>query len=178
MHVIDLGGDIRSWRLSRARPARLLLVNLTEQDAPEPWAESTVADACDLPRSITSQGFDLVYSNSVLEHVGGHYRRQQFAEAARALASHMWIQTPYRYFPIEPHWLFPGFQWLPVAARTRVMRHWPLGNYTGTFSSADAVKHVLNVELISQAELTSYFPDAEIWRETFFGLTKSLVATK
>ena len=27
------------------------------------------------------------------------------------------MQTPYRYFPIEPHWLFPGMQFLPLPVR-------------------------------------------------------------
>ena len=27
------------------------------------------------------------------------------------------VQIPYRYFPIEPHWLFPGLQFLPQRAR-------------------------------------------------------------
>ncbi len=40
----------------------------------------------------------------------------------------LWVQTPYRYFPIEPHWIFPGFQFLPLSARTEISRRWPLGN--------------------------------------------------
>ena len=29
------------------------------------------------------------------------------------------VQTPYRYFPVEPHWLFPGLQFLPMGLRAR-----------------------------------------------------------
>jgi len=178
MDVVDLGGDIRSWRIGPVQPRRLLLVNTFEQSLTEPWAEAVVADACDLPASITSKRFDLVYSNSVMEHVGGHYRRQRFAEAALALGQHLWIQTPYRYFPIEPHWLFPGFQLLPVAGRARAMGLWPAGNYPRDVPHREAVRHVLNIELLSATEMNAYFPGVEIWRERVLGLTKSLVAAR
>ena len=176
MDVIDLGGDIRSWRLAPVRPRRLLLVNTFAQDLPETWAEAVVADACDLPPSIIDRRFDLVYSNSVLEHVGGHHRRRRFAETALALGKHLWVQTPYRYFPIEPHWVFPGFQFLPVAARVRAMGLWPVGNYPRDLPRTEAVGHVLNIELVSMTEMEAYFPGVEIWHERLLGMTKSLVA--
>jgi hypothetical protein len=96
----------------------------------EPGITPVVADACNpvLPAPLSAERFDLVYSNSVLEHVGDHYRRQQFTETVHRHGTHHWVQTPYRYFPVEPHWLFPGLQWLPVRARIAVSQHWPLGH--------------------------------------------------
>jgi hypothetical protein len=178
MRVLDLGGDLRSWQLGGLRPRELLIINRDEQLVHEDWAQSVVADACDLPPEIRQRSFDLVYSNSVMEHVGGHHRRRQFAEAVRTLAPSYWVQTPYRYFPVEPHWLFPGFQWLPVSARARVMRWWPLGNYPTGIPYDEAVDHVLNIELLSRAAMRAYYPDAEIWSERVLGLTKSLVAIR
>ncbi len=181
MRVVDLGGDMRSWRLSGLRPAELVVVNLDEQDVHEPWAHSISADACDLPRSLLERRFDLVFSNSVIEHVGGHERRRRFAESVHALAPHMWVQTPYRYFPIEPHWLFPGLQWLPVASRVAISRRWPLGHFTPEKSPdgpRDVLRDVLEIELLSRSEMAYYFPDAEIWSERMLGLAKSLVAVR
>ena len=40
----------------------------------------------------------------------------------RELAQLHWVQTPYRYFPVEPHFLFPGFQFLPLTVRAVLMR--------------------------------------------------------
>ena len=177
MSVVDLGGDIRSWKGSPVRPASLLLINTVEQEVPE-WAEAMVADACDLPDSVRSRRFDLVYSNSVIEHVGGHVRRSMFASTASSLGDRLWIQTPYRYFPLEPHWLFPGFQFLPVAARARLMQRVPLGSYPAGLKAAEAVGQVLDVELLSATEMRFYFPDAELWHERFAGLTKSIVAIR
>jgi hypothetical protein len=88
----------------------VVIVNLKPQPSDVDWISTLVGDACALPRRVTDQRFDLVYSNSVIEHVGGHARREAFAAAVRNAADRYWVQTPYRYFAIEPHWLFPGFQ--------------------------------------------------------------------
>ena len=76
-----------------------------------------IGDACDPVGAVGGRSFDLVYSNSVIEHVGGHQRRELFAQAVRDLAPSHWVQTPYRYFPLEPFWLFSAFQFLPLPSR-------------------------------------------------------------
>lgn len=176
MRVVDLGGDLRAWRLAPVRPRELVLLNRFEQDAPDEWITTVVGDACALPDELRGERFDLVYSNSVLEHLGGHARREAFAASVHALGDAHWIQTPYRYFPLEPHWLCPGFQFLPVRARAAVTLRWPLGNYTQVESMAEAVRWSLATELVSETELRHYFPRSAVWRERVLGMTKSLVA--
>jgi len=178
MRVLDLGGVPATWQRLPTGPAQVVTLNLEElPDPAEPWIVPVQGDACRLPDRLRRERFDLVYSNSVLEHVGGHLRRQAFADTVHAASNRHWVQTPYRYFPIEPHWLFPGFQFLPVCGRVALSRRWPYGH----IRSADresAVADVLGVELLSRVQLRSYFPDSEIWAERFAGLTKSLVATR
>ena len=139
MRVLDLGGTVNSWRLAPAQPKQLILLNPAPQDTGLEWATSIVGDACDPPSSLASEHFDLVYSNSVLEHIGGHSRREQFAEVVHKAANRHWVQTPYRYFPIEPHWVFPWFQHLPPAAQTSVSRIWPLGNYSSVTDRSETL---------------------------------------
>jgi SAM-dependent methyltransferase len=67
--------------------------------------------------------FDLAYCSSVIEHVPPA-RRAAFAAEVRRVARGWWVQTPARSFPIEPHSLLPGAQWLPVALRRH---YWRLG---------------------------------------------------
>ncbi len=122
--------------------------------------------------------FDLVYSNSVIEHVGGYERRRRFAETVERLAPHHWVQTPARSFPLEPHWLFPGFQFMPVALRTRVAMKWPYSFYGRSNDAAETLGEVLWVELIGVPEMTHLFPGSEVLRERFARLTKSLIATR
>ena len=108
MRVLDLGGRISQWTACPVRPAQVVVLNA--EDAPESDAAFRVVwgDACAPPEDITTDRFDLVYSNSLIEHVGGYHRRAEMAEQVRELAPRHWIQTPYRYFPVEPHWMMPG----------------------------------------------------------------------
>jgi hypothetical protein len=175
MRVLDLGGTAVSWRVLGLKARSVTLVNLDHpEDAEdsESWMEVVQADAC-------TGGFgkyDLVFSNSLMEHLGGHARRQQFAEVVRESAPAWWIQTPYRYFPIEPHWIFPLFQFLPFRARLMVCQHWRTLHLSAPKDRAVAAELVSSVELISATEMRTYFPTSEIWFERIAGLPKSLVA--
>lgn len=180
MRVLDLGGTVDAWQRAPLRPAHVTVLNLFEPGEPdEDWVTAVVGDACepDVALAPITGGaeFDLVLSNSLLEHVGGHANRQKVAEAVRRLAPRHWVQTPYRYFPLEPHWLFPGMQWLPVAARARIAATWPL-SHNGRQSLEAARRSVLWTELVGVAEMREYFPDSEIVHERVGGLTKSLIA--
>src|SRR3954469_15223432 len=78
MRVLDLGGNVRSWQQAPVRPGELVTLNLdvvVSHEEPVPWAHRVTGDACDPPHALDGERFDLVYSNSVLEHVGGHQRR-------------------------------------------------------------------------------------------------------
>jgi hypothetical protein len=179
MSVIDLGGTVDAWVRAPVRPALVHVVNLE----PEPtiitpdWIHADRGDACDLPQHIISGTYDIVFSNAVIEHVGGHAQRMRFAEAVHKLAIRHWVQTPYRYFPIEPHWLFPGFQFLPLAIRAEVSRKWPLV-HTKSSSRREGLEAAMGVELLSRSEMAYYFPSSRICSERVGGLTKSLVAIK
>ena len=176
MRVLDLGGDARAWRASPIRPAHVTLVNLFAQQPEEPWMTALEGDACALPDALPE--VDLVYSNSVIEHVGGHWRRERFAAGVRAAAPSYWVQTPYRYFPLEPHFLFPALQHLPRPLQAGAIRHWPIGGGRHTRSHAEAMTAVLEVDLLSVGELQAYFPDGAVLRERFLGAVKSLIAVR
>lgn len=175
MTVLDLGGDARAWRLSSVRPAQVILLNTFEQETDEPWMTSTIGDACDPPADLPKA--DLIYSNSVIEHVGGHWRRCRFAETVHS-AERYWVQTPNRYFPMEPHFMFPLLQHFPRGLQERVVARWPLGNHAEVTDRAEALRDVLEIELLSATEMRFYFPDAELWRERLFGMTKSFAAIR
>jgi hypothetical protein len=179
MSVLDLGGTAEAWLRAPVRPASVHVVNLE----PEPglpaadWIRTDQADACDLPAHIASCSYDLVFSNAVLEHVGGHAQRIRFADTVHKMAPLHWVQTPYRYFPIEPHWLFPGFQFLPLATRARVSQHWPLV-YSKSKSWEEGLRAAMGVELISRSEMSIYFPTSAIASERVLGVVKALIAIK
>ena len=74
------------------------------------------------------------------------------------------VQTPNRWFPVEPHALLPLVHWLP---RRLGRRLWDLGVSTDPFDET---------LLLDARELQELFPDATIVRERIGPLTKSLVA--
>jgi SAM-dependent methyltransferase len=95
--------------------------------------------------------FDLVYCNSVIEHVPPA-RRAAFAAELRRVGRGWYVQTPAFSFPIEPHSLLPGAHWLPVALRRR---YWRLG-------AAGAWEEIA---LLRRREMQELFgaPQAERW---------------
>jgi hypothetical protein len=173
MKVLDLGGTVVSWRVLGLRPCSVTIVNLDQgESSDEPWVEFVRGDACEGGFG----SYDLVFSNSLMEHLGGHARRQKLAEVVQASAPSWWVQTPYRYFPIEPHWVFPGFQFLPFRVRLLICQHWRTLHSGGQMDFAAAAEIVASTELISATEMRTYFPTSEIWFERVAGLPKSLVA--
>jgi hypothetical protein len=184
-HILDLGGTAYSWLDAPLRPKKVTLLNLFASELtvrheagklPD-WLSLAAGDACDPPQEIRQANFDLVFSNSLIEHVGGVARRKQLATVVSECAPRYWVQTPYRYFPIEPHWIFPGFQFLPLAARAAISQWWPL-MHTQSEDWPSAVETALDVELLSITEMRHLFPKSEVHRERIGGVTKSLIAVQ
>jgi hypothetical protein len=177
MRVLDLGGTAASWAAAPVRPAELVLLNLVAQPHDQPWIISIVGDVCALPADLARQRFDVVYSNSVIEHVGGHSRRMDMAHVVHSMADRHWVQTPYRYFPLEPHWTFPGMQFLPTTLRAKVAMKWPLA-WTKAPDYRSAVNAALEIDLLDRTQMRYYFPDSDFLTESVAGLPKSLIATR
>lgn len=177
MHVLDLGGDPAFWRSVPVKPNNVTLVNLIGFVADEPWMRVVVGDACAPPAHVFNSRWDLVFSNSLIEHLGGPSNRARFAAIVDGASERYWVQTPYRYFPIEPHWLFPGLQFLPLPLRATVIAKWPLSpTKQESVTRSDALEFATMVDLLGVAELRYLFPDGRLWCERFAGLIKSITA--
>ena len=183
--VLDLGGTADSWLRTPLQPKSVTVLNLHDGELtvgrvgerlPD-WITLAAGDACEPPAEILAADYDLAFSNSLIEHVGGALRRALLARVVRQAAPRHWVQTPYRYFPVEPHYLFPGFQFLPVAARARLARSWPL-IHTRATDWRGGVGVALEVELLSATEMRYLFPDADLHLERLAGLPKSLIAVR
>jgi len=180
MSVIDLGGTVETWLRAPIRPRRVTVVNLNEAGrSADAGLVPVIGDACVAREVLSAAGielkFDLVFSNSLIEHVGGHAMRSRLAEEIHMLAPRHWIQTPYRYFPIEPHWLFPLMQFLPLRARLPIAQRWPLA-HTVTANRSEALGELMWTDLVGITQMKFYFPQSEILRERIMGMTKSTVA--
>jgi hypothetical protein len=97
------------------------------------------------------------------------------AREVKRVGMRYFVQTPNKYFPIEPHFLFPCFQFLPVPVRTWLLQHFHLG-WRGRVADPQAARASVNsVRLLTRAELTDLFPEASLFEEKLLGLTKSFV---
>ena len=125
------------------------------------------ADGTDLP--FEDGEFDVAFSNSVIEHVPKRLQPAFAAEIER-VAGRFFVQTPNRWFPIEPHYQLPLFQFLPERVKKALNRRYTLG--------WQAKGQWEEITLLSAGDLRRLFPGAEIHREKVFGLTKSLIAVR
>lgn len=182
--IIDLGGTEKYWGivprqyLSRYRVS-ITIVNLEGDEAVVAQAPFRFikSDACNLPQ-LADKSFDIVHSNSVVEHVGDWARMQQFAAEVSRLADNYFVQTPNYWFPLEPHCMTPFFHWLPEPVRVWLVMHFQLGYWKKAASVGEAVDIVQSARLLDGAMLQSLFPGAEISTEILLFLPKSFVAIK
>jgi hypothetical protein len=105
----------------------------------------------------------------VIEHVPPELQARFAAEISRA-ARRYFVQTPNKYFVLEPHYQLPFFQFLPRAVRQALNRRFTLG--------WQAKGEWEEISLLSAGDLRRLFPEAEILRERVLGLTKSLIAVR
>ena len=119
---------------------------------------------------------DLVFSNSVIEHLGDYENQRRMAEEVRRVGRRYFVQTPNKRFPIEPHFLVPWFQYLPVGARTWLINRFDVGWYRRVPDRSVARAEVESIQLLTRKRFSALFPEATIYSEKFAGLTKSFVA--
>ena len=184
VQILDMGGTTTYWRILSpdylaSRRVEITLVNLpgeVHDGPPEPF-RVVEGDACDLAM-FAANSFDLVHSNSVVEHVGDWARMKAFAKEVRRLAPRYFVQTPNFWFPIEPHFMCPFFHWLPEPTRVRILLRTGLGHYRRAGSVDNAVTAVQGARLLNRRMMASLFPDAAIVTERVALLPKSLMAIR
>ena len=87
-----------------------------------PAVRAVRADGRELP--FEDGSFDIGFSNAVVEHVaGGREGQRRFIAELCRVARQVFVTTPNRWFPLDPHTLLPFTHWLPPGpARERVLR--------------------------------------------------------
>lgn len=181
MRIIDVGGTPVFWeRMGMAGndDVHITLVNLRESPVQHSNLKSVIGDGRDLGEFGENE-FDVAFSNSVIEHVGDFSNQRRMANEIQRVARHYVVQTPNRYFPIEPHFLCPFFQFLPFWLRVRLaeQRVVKLGWYGGTGDRQKAQETVASICLLSKRQIRQLFPGCHIYSERFLGWPKSFIAS-
>ncbi len=182
--ILDVGGATSYWQgvigELESLNCAIMLLNKSEQEAgfdlhSRPMFSFVQGDAREIP--FPDGAFNLVHSNSVIEHVGTWQDMAMFAREVRRVGKSYFIQVPYFWFPFEPHFHAPFIHWLPQQLQLRLFMRFKLGDAPRRTVDA-AMQKVQYTNLLDRSQLQALFPDAAIVRERFWGLTKSLVAIR
>jgi hypothetical protein len=178
LRIVDLGGTSTFWERrgwAGRSDAHVTLVNLEREERRHANLEPVEGDATDLS-AFGDLSFDVAFSNSVIEHLVDFERQAAMAREVRRVARAYWVQTPNFWFPVEPHFLFPGWQWLPEGVRVALVRRRAWGWRGPCPDPAEARRLVREIRLLRRSEIARLFPGARILPERFCGLVKSWVA--
>jgi SAM-dependent methyltransferase len=169
---LDLGGGPGSYLLTELESLndgmpRVLLLDTGESELRDararfPEVQCILADGERLP--FCDNGVDLVFCNSVIEHVA---HPDRLAAEIRRTGRRFFVQTPNEGFPLESHSHVP----LPFFRRMpRLVQQW-MCRLVGT-----SWDYLMSVRYLDEEQLRAYFPHARILRERAFGMTKSFYA--
>jgi hypothetical protein len=179
--IIDIGGSVDYWldleSLWSGRKLSFTLVNLEPQRSGDTRFDCVQGDCRDLSQ-FADQSFDIVHSNSVIEHVGRWQDMKAMAREVARLAPRYFVQTPNYWFPLEPHFRFPFFHWLPEPVRIAIVLRRSCGAFPKAPTIDDAQRFIEDSILLDTKRFMSLFPGARLQRERLFGLTKSIIAVR
>lgn len=185
--LVDLGGTFSFWKMNLEhldccdRLARIDIYNLEVESVNRHTVGNV--EIVERPGNVTQLGdvadnhYDIAFSNSVIEHVGNLYQQNRFAQEIQRISPCFVLQTPNRYFPLEPHFYVLFFPFIPLGIRTFLHRRFRLGWFSPEPDELKARIHCDEIRLLSRKELKMLFPKARIHCERLGGLAKSFIIT-
>jgi len=183
--ILDIGGARAYWDLLDPELRKSVDITLLNTEleldrwrygADEIGFEEVTGDGCDMPE-FGDQHFDIAHSNSVIEHVGGYKNMIRFADETRRVGRGYFVQVPYWWFPLEPHYGVPFFHWLPDLLRIKLVSSFNVG-YVEKRSYRDAMSAIDWVHLVDKTLMKNMFPDGELLREPYWFMTKSIMMVR
>jgi len=181
LRILDIGGDIGYWKNVgwNNSNSRIYLLNLYENSIPEKDSEifhTIIGNALNI--NAQKGDYDLVFSNSVIEHVGSYDNQVVFAQEINRISDRFIIQTPSYWFPLEPHCRIPFFQFLPHSVRARLIMRFNINYFPKAATYQKALVVSRSTLMLSKKQFKALFPDAEIHVERLLGIPKSYTAVK
>lgn len=178
LKIIDIGGEASFWEAggwAGRDDVEITVVNLPFEDREHDNIRPVMGDATDLSE-FADNSFDIAFSNSVIEHLYTRQNQEAMAREAQRVGRAYWVQSPNFWFPVEPHFLFVGWQWLPESVRVAILMRKKCGWYRKEPDRAKALDAVKEIRLLTRRDLRTMFPDGRVEAERFFGIAKSWIA--
>jgi hypothetical protein len=176
--ILDIGGRTFFWEergFANRADIQIVSVNLLRDEQRYENLKPVIGDATNLPQ-FADRSFDIVFSNSVIEHLSTFENQCCMAKEVKRVAKRYWVQTPNFWFPLEPHFFVPGWQWLPESVRVSVIKRWKCGYYGPCRDALAARKVIGEIQLLTRRQLKILFPNATLIPERVCGLVKSWTA--
>ncbi len=177
IRILDVGGTVNYWKdkdVLDNPDYHITLLNLKKTDVDYSNVDSVAGDATNLDQYVNGE-FDMAFSNSVIEHLYTYENQVKMASEIMRVGKLFFVQTPNKYFPIEPHYVFPFFQFIPkkigfsLLTKTKLSRGYKWDPYY-------AQQYIDEIRLISLTEMKELFPKSDIYYEKFSGFNKSFTA--
>jgi ubiquinone/menaquinone biosynthesis C-methylase UbiE len=175
--ILDIGGLESFWINSGFADNpdyHITLLNLHKEEVHFSNFNSMVGNAWDLS-DIPDGAFDVVFSNSVIEHLYTRENQLKMAQEVRRVGRFYYIQTPNKHFPVEPHYVLPLFQYFPDSLKFFILTKTKLSRLH-RWDPAYAKQYIEEIRLLTEKEMKELFPGSGIYKEYFGGLVKSYCA--
>jgi hypothetical protein len=174
--ILDVGGTSAFW-VDSGTALRVTILNvLPGPDHLPSNLTYVLGSATSLP--FPDKSFDIVFSNSTIEHLRDQVNQEYFAREAIRVGRGVWVQTPARWFPIEPHLLTPFIHYLPKRAQRRLLRNFSVWGLIARPDQSSVDRFLDEIAPLTASDMRALFPSCELRRERVLGLTKSLIAVK
>ena len=175
--ILDVGGSPYNWDLVDYRGSVVMLNLDPVMDAKfKPNLRSVVGDGTAL--EYEDEAFDIVFCNSVIEHVGSLEQQRKFASEVCRVGKRVFLQTPAKSFWMEPHYVTPFIHYLPKSWQKKLLKNFSIWGLIARPSQAYIDSFVDQTKLLGHGELKQLFPDCSIYREKFLFMTKSYIVIK
>ncbi len=172
--ILDVGGTQSFWinrECANNLDIRITLLNLSRTEVEWTNMKSIEGNATDLSQFQDNE-FDVVFSNSVIEHLYTFENQKKMKSECVRVGKYHFIQTPNKYFFMEPHFRLPFFNFFPKRLALTILTRTPFSH--GKKWEAEKASQWLNeIRLLSKGELRQLFLDSSIYTEKFLIFDKS-----
>lgn len=174
--ILDVGGYEDFWvnaGLANVSGIHITILNLEMRKSNYTNFEIIKGDGTNLS-DFKNNSFDIGFSNSVIEHLYSREQQKKMAEEIVRVGRYHYVQTPNKYFFIEPHYLLPYFQFTPKNFRYFILTKTKLSRFK-KWSHKEAQQYLDEILLLSKKDMIALFPSSKLTKEKFMGMTKSFV---